>query len=122
MECPGTKKTLRDLIMDIKGTDSEASLFTSIDHKWNGQGYNLSLHPDKLIKATSMMIRGLFPRLAYEHGEEVIHRFFTPCAVVEGRRMTYDPEKGTVTTEADESMEGLDEIDLDMVVQIDATK
>ena len=121
MECPGKKKTLRDLIMDIKGTDLEASLFASIDRKWNGQGYNFSFHPDRLIKA-SMLIRGLFPRLAYEHGEEVIRCFCTPRAVVEGRRMTYDPEKGTITTEADESMEGLDEIDLDMVEQIDATK
>ena len=74
MECPGTDKTLRDLIMNIKGSDSETSLFASIDRKWNGQGFNFSFHPDKLIEA-SMIIRGLFPMLAHEHGEEAIHRF-----------------------------------------------
>ena len=64
-----------------------------------------------------MTIRGLFPRLSHEHGEEAIHKFFTPHAVVEGWRMTYDPKLGTVTTEADESIAELDELDLDMVVK-----
>ena len=36
--------------------------------------------------------------------------------------MTYNPNNGTVTTKADESMTGLDKIDLDMVVKIDETK
>ena len=36
--------------------------------------------------------------------------------------MTYDPNNGTMTTESDESMTGLDEINLDMVVKIDETK
>ena len=118
MKCPGSDKTLRDLIMGIKGNDSELPFFASIDCKWNGQGVNFSFHPDKLIKA-SMTIRGLYPRLAHDYGEEVIHRFFTPRAVVEGRRMMYDPKTGTVTTEADESIVALDKLDLDMVVKVD---
>ena len=121
MPCKGTNKTLRDLIMEIKGNDSDSPLFASIDRKWNGVGYNFSFHPDKLIEA-SMTIRGLFPRLAHEFGEETIHPFFTPRAVVEGRRMIYDPNTGTVSTEADESIIDLDGIDLDMVVKIDETQ
>ena len=121
MECPGSNKTLRDLIMSIKGNESDTPLFASVDRKSNGQGFNFSFHPDKLIEA-SMTIHGLFPRLAYKHGEEAIHHFFTPRAVVEGRRMMYDPNTGTVTTEADESIAKLDEIDLDMVVKQDDNK
>ena len=55
MGCPGTKKTLCNLIMDIEGTDLETPLFASSDGKWNGQGFNFPFHPDKLIKA-SMII------------------------------------------------------------------
>ena len=121
MTCNGSDQTLRDLIMEIKGKDSDVPLFASIDRKWNGQGFNFSFHPDKLIEA-SMTIRGLFPRLAHEHGEEAIHKCFTPRAVVEGRRMTYDPKLGTVTTEADESIAELDDLDLDMVVKATETK
>ena len=78
--------------MDIKGKDSEYPLFASIDRKWNGQGYNFLFHPSKLIEA-NMTIRGLYPRLAHEHGEENISAFFSPRAVAEGRYMKYDPIK-----------------------------
>ena len=44
-------KTLRDMIMDIKGKDCEYPLFASVDQKWNGQGFNFSFHPSKLIEA-----------------------------------------------------------------------
>ena len=85
-------KTLRDMIMDIKGKDSEYPLFASVDRKWNGQGFNFSFHPSKLIEA-NMTLRGLFPRLAHEYGEENISAFFSPRAVSEGRYMKYDPIK-----------------------------
>ena len=62
-----------------------------------------------------MTIRGLFPRLAHEHGEENISAFFSPRAVSEGRYMKYDPIKKNVTTEADESIFSLNSIDQDMV-------
>ena len=61
--------------MSIKGKDSEYPLFASIDRKWNGQGFNFSFHPSKLIKA-NVTLRGLFPRLAREYGEENISAFF----------------------------------------------
>ena len=108
-------KTLRDLIMGIKAKDSKHPLFTSVDRKWNGQGYNFSFHPKKAIEA-NMALRGLFPRLAHEHGEANISSFFSPRAVSEGRYMKYDPEKQTVTTEADESILDLSQNDMDMVV------
>ena len=57
------------MIMNIKGKDSEYPLFASVDRKWNGQGYNFSFHPSKLIEA-NMTTRELYPRLAHEHGEE----------------------------------------------------
>ena len=63
-----------------------------------------------------MALRGLFPRLAHYHGEEAIQSFFTPSAVTAGRRMKYDPQKGTVTTDADEAILELDTIDMDMVI------
>ena len=44
-------KTLRDMIMNIKGKDSEYPLFASVDRKWTGQGFNFSFHPSKLIEA-----------------------------------------------------------------------
>ena len=46
-------KILRDMIMNIKRKDSEYPLFkfASVDWKWNGQGFNFSFHPSKLIEA-----------------------------------------------------------------------
>ena len=115
MKCRGTDKTLRDLIMEIKAKDSDNRLFASIDRKWNGQGFNFSFHPGRMIEA-GMALRGLFPRLAHYHGEEAIQSFFTPSAVTAGRCMKYDPQKGTVTTDADEAILELDTIDMDMVI------
>ena len=83
MICPGTEKTLHDLIMDIRGNNSKNPLFVSIDQKWNGNGFNFSFHPDKLVEA-SMAICSLFPHLAHPFGEEAIHQFFTPRTVIEG--------------------------------------
>ena len=85
-----------------------------------GKTYNFSFHPSKLIKA-NMTIRGLYPRLAHEHGEENISGFFSPRAVAEGCYMKYDLIKKTVTTEADESIFSLDSIDQDMVVEYKKT-
>ena len=116
MKCGGTEKTLRDLIMEINAKDSTTPLFASIDRKWNGQGFNFSFHPNKTIEA-SMVLRGLFPRLAHHHGEATIQPFFTPRAVAAGRQMKYDPAKGTVTTDSDDAILQLDTIDLDMVVE-----
>ena len=63
-----------------------------------------------------MTLRGLYPRLAHEYGEANICSFFSPRAVSEGRYMKYDPEKQTVTTDAEESIFDLNKIDMDMVV------
>ena len=114
-KCKSLDKTLRDLIMGIKAKDSEHPLFASVDRKWNGQGYNFSFHPKKSIEA-NMTLRGLYPRLAYEHSKENISSFFSPRAVLEVRYMKYDPDKQTFTTDADESIFDLNQIDMDMVV------
>ena len=116
--CRNMEKTLRELIMSIKGKDSKYPLFASIDQKWNGQGFNFSFHPDKAIEA-NMTIRGLYPRLAHEYSEENISAFFSPRAVSEGRYMKYDLVKKAVTTEADESIFELSSIDKDMEVKYD---
>ena len=113
--CNGTNLTLRDMIMAIPfETDvGITSLFASIDKKWNGQGFNFSYHPSKHAEANTTL-KGLFPRLAYEYGEESIKAFFTPRAVKSGRRMKFDPQTNTVTTEADEALLDLTCIDKDM--------
>ena len=101
--CQNMDKTLQELIMSIKGKDTEYLLFASIDRKWNGLGFNFSFHPDKAIEA-NMTIQGLYPRLAHEYGEDNISEFFSTRSVSEGRYMKYDPKKKTVTTEVDKSM------------------
>ena len=76
--CRNSDKTLRDMMMSITGKDSEYPLFSSVDRKWNGQGFNFLFHPDKVIEA-NMTLRGLFPRLSHEYGEENITAFFPPA-------------------------------------------
>ena len=114
-KCKSLDKMLGDLIMGIKTKDSEHPLFALVDRKWNGQGYNISFHPKKAIEA-NMTLRGLYPRLVHKNGKEKFNLFFSPKAVSEGRYMKYDPEKQTVTTEADKSISNLNKIDRDMVV------
>ena len=87
------------MAIPFETADGTTSLFASIDKKWNGQGLNFSYHPSKHAEANTTL-KGLFPRLAYEYGEESIEAFFTPSAVKSGRRMKFDPQTNTVTTEA----------------------
>ena len=104
-------KTIREMIMDIKNVDGE-SIFSSIDRKWNGQGYNFSYHP-KFGDEGPVTIRGLYPRLHHNYGDR-INRFFTPSAVMEGKNMTYDPITQAVSSMADETINDLMDADPDM--------
>ena len=90
-------------------------LFASIDKKWNGNGFNFSYHPSKHAEANAT-IKGLFPRLAHEYGKECIKAFFTPRAVINGRKMKFDLATNTVTTEADEALFDLTNVDMDMAI------
>ena len=114
--CKDQDMTLRDMIMSIKSQENDTPVFASIDKKWRGTGYNFSFHPSKSMEAL-MVLKGLFPRLAYEFGEENIKPFFTSKAIIIGRQMKYDPNKKTVTTLADEAIDDLASIDLDMVIE-----
>ena len=113
--CNGTNLTLRDMIMafEFETDKGNTSLFASIDKKWNGNGFNFSYHPSKHAEANAT-IKGLFPRLAHEYGEESIKAFFTPRAVINGRKMKFDPATNTVTTEVDEALFDLTNVDMDM--------
>ena len=114
--CKDQGITLRDMIMSIKSQENNTPVFASIDKKWWGTGYNFSFHPSKSTEAW-MVLKGLFPRLAHEYGEDTIKSFFTSKAIISGRQMKYDPVKKTVSTLADEAIDNLTSIDLDMVIE-----
>ena len=108
--------TIRDAIMKIKSSDTslgDVPLISSIDKMWRGRGFNYSYHPKRAVEA-SMVIKGLFPRLAYEFGEENITAYFSPLAVKEGRTLQYDPKTHQVTSEADIALATLADADKDM--------
>ena len=114
-----TNTTLRDVIMAIKNINNE-NIFSSIDRKWNGQGFNFSFHP-KFAEEGPITIRGLYPRIFYSHGERV-NKFFSPSAVIQGQQMKYDPNTHSVTSEADETINDLMEADPDMEFTVDEEK
>ena len=115
--------TIREMIMGIKNAEGEP-IFSSIDRKWNGQGYNFSYHP-KFSDEGPVTIRGLYPRLHHNYGDG-INRFFAPSAVKEGKNMTYDPITQAVSSMADETINDLMDADPDMefapIEEIEADK
>ena len=78
-----------------------------------GKASTSTYHPSKHSEANAT-IKGLFPRLAHEYGEDCIKAFFTQRAVISGRKMKFDPATNTVTTEADEALFDLTNVDMDM--------
>ena len=103
------------MAFEFETDKGNTSLFTSIDKKWNGNGFNFLYHPSKHAEANAT-IKGLFPRLAHEYGKECIKTFFTPRAVTNGHKMKFDPATNTVTTEADEALFDLTNVDMDMAI------
>ena len=66
-----------------------------------------------------MMIKGLYARLAYVHGDK-IHKYFTPPAIQVGVRMTWDPITKKVSSEEDREVNNLLGIDGGMTFKIPA--
>ena len=73
--------------MQIKSADKSAGevpLISSIDKMWRGSGFAYSYHPKRAVEA-SMVIKGIFSRLAHSFGEENIMGFFSIGGIKEGR-------------------------------------
>jgi hypothetical protein len=113
-------QTLRKILTDIPSTtgNKETPLFLSIDTSWKGGSYTFLFQPDKRDKA-SMIIKGMYARLAHTYGDK-IRQFFTPPAIEAGVQMTWDPVTQKVSSEEDQEVNALLALDDDMTIHIPA--
>jgi hypothetical protein len=117
------KKSLRARILSLKmpitkkdGTETETQIFKAInENKRQGGGYLFTYHPDAESLAQEKT-KGLYLILQEELNEEDLAMYFTYEEIVKGKKLKWkDGEVGTtVTSEEDEEMQAIEEMDEDM--------
>ena len=106
--------TLREVIMAIPSDTDSASLFHSIDPSWRG-GYDLSYSPDDEQKASIMASGGLIPYLIFFNQarfpeiKDILSNWFTPEAMRDAARCTWNDKTNTVENHADKTCTDLDD-------------
>lgn len=101
--------------------NTNTALFFSIEEAWKGGGYVFTFHPDKREEANAT-IRGLYARMRSIFDPQELMNVFTPNAVEEGQRMTWDPKTNSAISEEDKMIEELMDLDQDMTFQSQPTQ
>lgn len=125
IEAPNLRKGTTSLHREImaiapRSGNTNTSLFFSVEEAWKGGGYVFTFHPDKREEAGAT-IRGLYARMRASFEAKELMNVFTPNAVEEGQRMTWDAARNTAISEEDNMLEELMELDKDMEFEPQAT-
>jgi len=113
----GTEPTLRQMIMDIKQSNTNAPLFHGVDLDWKGDAYNFQYH-SKMKDEAECIINTLIPYLTHYHPTVEVEKYFTEEAVFRNEGLQFDPTTNMVTdhlmSEIDvEGIEDLPGFDID---------
>lgn len=102
---PGTKTTLRNIILNIRDKKDNHRIFNSIDIRWNSTSiYNITYRPDKRSMAY-MFCNSLPTYVQYFHPDKDISRLFTLDALDKASEEEYHPTTQTFTTQEDIAMQ-----------------
>ena len=101
---PGTKATIRNILLNIRDKSDNHRIFNSIDIRWNSTSiYNITYRPDKrpmaymFVNSLSTYVRHLYP-------DKDLSKIFTLDAIDKANEEQYHVENQTFTTQEDIAM------------------
>ena len=110
-------KTLRQLIMEIPSTrNPKKQLFVSVDRKYRGSGYWLTVNNKLVVEADCRISGGLLPYFRATMPEAMlpaIEKCFTANAVLKSKDVEWDPITKCIVSHADKLMDEFDDNNLD---------
>ena len=102
---PGTKATIRNILLDLRDRTDNHRVFNSIDIRWNSTSiYNITYRPDERGLAY-MFCNSLPTYVRYLHPGKDLSRIFSLDALDKASEEVYHPSKQTFTTQEDLAMQ-----------------
>ena len=102
---PGTKTTIRDIILNVRDKSDNHRIFNSIDIRWNSTSiYNITYRPDKRTLAYSFC-NSLPTYVQFMHPDKDLSKLFTLDALDKASEEEYHPDSQTFTTQEDIAMQ-----------------
>lgn len=104
-DIPGTKQTIRTILLGIRDKTDNHHVFHSIDIRWNSSTiFNLTYRPDKKSLAY-MYCNSLSSYAHHKFPDADLSKIFSLDAIDKAHEETYDPEKKTFVTQEDIAMQ-----------------
>ena len=98
---PGTKATIRNILLNIRDRSDNHRIFNSIDLRWNSTFiYNITYRPDKRTLAY-MFCNSLPTYVQFLHHGKDLYRIFTLDALDKASEEEYHPSRQSFTTQED---------------------
>ena len=102
---PGTKTTIRDIVLNIRDKSDGHRIFNSIDIRWNSTSiYNITYRPDKRALAYSFC-NSLPTYVQFTYPDKDLSKLFTLDALDKASEEEYHPDTQTFTTQEDIAMQ-----------------